>query len=199
MTARELVISKADAAERQLCTAIWLWFQDMDPVSIHGLATAALKVLWRLHQRFGTGYRTFEETMLEDFIRADKRKEVIEICNATANFIKHSDKDPFAFHKFNPESTIFVMVDASSALQALNGRLPMECQALHAWMAVHHADLFKQDDPHVQARLALVSGLRGTLASKSDFYQQYIKMTQRATAQAAAMHKPSDLPLQSFK
>jgi hypothetical protein len=33
-----LVISKADAAERQLCTAICLWFHGFDPVPVHALA-----------------------------------------------------------------------------------------------------------------------------------------------------------------
>jgi hypothetical protein len=40
----KIVVTKLDAARRQLRTAIHLWFNDGDPVSIHALAFAAYEL-----------------------------------------------------------------------------------------------------------------------------------------------------------
>jgi len=40
-----IMISKLDAARRQLATAITLWFEDRDPVSIHTLVFAAYEII----------------------------------------------------------------------------------------------------------------------------------------------------------
>ena len=38
-----IVVTKLDAARRQLRTAIRLWFQEADPVSIHTLLTQRMR------------------------------------------------------------------------------------------------------------------------------------------------------------
>ena len=40
----EITLTKLDAAKRQLRTAIRLWFEDGDPVSVHALAYAAYEI-----------------------------------------------------------------------------------------------------------------------------------------------------------
>ena len=47
------VVTKIDAARRQLATAIDLWFNDKDAVSIHTLAYAAYDVIHGLSKRRG--------------------------------------------------------------------------------------------------------------------------------------------------
>jgi hypothetical protein len=46
-------ISKADAAQRQLDTAIELYFAESDPVAIHTLAAAAYELIRALRERKG--------------------------------------------------------------------------------------------------------------------------------------------------
>ena len=77
-----LVISKTDAAERQLRTAIWLWFHDFDPVPIHGLASAALKVLWKLHEKHKTGHKTIRDEII-DRVKSEYQRDFIEMLNET--------------------------------------------------------------------------------------------------------------------
>jgi hypothetical protein len=46
-----LRISKVDAAQRQLRTAIALWFNDGDPVATHALAFAAYEILHHVSEK----------------------------------------------------------------------------------------------------------------------------------------------------
>jgi hypothetical protein len=80
-------ITKLDAARRQLDTAISLFFDGADSLSVHTLAYASFKILfdiYPLHKK-------------DDF--AVKIDEMIRVLgwqrfNETANFLKHADCDP---------------------------------------------------------------------------------------------------------
>lgn len=71
-------ISKIDAAKRQLETAITLYFQNGDPVSIHTLAAAAYDVLHALCKVRGIKC-FFKDTSM---IRKGKEKEYLAVVNA---------------------------------------------------------------------------------------------------------------------
>jgi hypothetical protein len=188
----KMVISKADAAERQLRTAIWLYFHDGDPVSIHGLTSAAWKVLWRLHEKHGTGHKTLREQML-DRIKPEHHKEVVEIFNETENFIKHGDRDPMAFHSFNPESTLWIMLDAANALQKLNGAYPIECQALLTWAMAQYPQIFIKDEEinvGLEASHRIVAGTK----DKGEFYSLVYQALEVSRATAWAKTAPKGLP-----
>jgi argininosuccinate synthase len=46
-----IIVTKIEAARRQLNTAIELWFNDGDPVSIHTLASSAHQIIHDLNRR----------------------------------------------------------------------------------------------------------------------------------------------------
>jgi hypothetical protein len=55
----KIVVTKLDAARRQLKTAIKLWFEDGDPVAIHTLIVAAYEIIDILAGAKGCGRSTF--------------------------------------------------------------------------------------------------------------------------------------------
>jgi hypothetical protein len=52
-SAAKITVTKLDAAKRQLRTALRLWFDDGDPVSIHTLLAAAHEIIHTLYRRKG--------------------------------------------------------------------------------------------------------------------------------------------------
>lgn len=183
-----LVISKAEAAERQLRTAIWLWFHDFDPVPIHGLASAALKVLWKLHDKHKTGFKTLRDSVVE-YVREEYQKAFIEMLNETENFIKHADRDPLAFHTFNPEMTVFILIDAVESLHALNGSTSVETKAFRTWFVIKYPDLMTLPEDHEWAVAA--KRLRaGPQLSKSEFFKTFGIAMEQARADHASRGHP---------
>jgi len=80
-------ITKLDAARRQLDTAITLFFDNGDGISVHTLAYASFKILfdvYPLHKSDDFG------TKIDEMIRAMGWQRF----NKTANFLKHADRDP---------------------------------------------------------------------------------------------------------
>jgi hypothetical protein len=108
-------ISKLDAARRQLDTAIKLFFDNEDGLSVHTLAYASFKVLFDI-------YPVHQD---DDF--AAKIDELISQIgwkrfNQTANFLKHADRDPHESLKDrNAESAQGVIGLAATMYRRLAG------------------------------------------------------------------------------
>jgi len=81
-------ISKLDAARRQLDTAIRLYFEESDEVSVHTLAGAAHVLLTDLHTARNT------KTLLHRYIRPEKIWEFEKAVRKPQNFFKHAADDP---------------------------------------------------------------------------------------------------------
>lgn len=105
-----LQLSKLDAARRQLETAIALYFQDGDPVSIHTLACAAHEIIQTLNHKSG-GQPTLKQQFRSD-LRPDYVKRFYVRLDAAKNFFKHADKDPDALIQFSQFESEIVMLDA---------------------------------------------------------------------------------------
>jgi hypothetical protein len=97
-----VVITKIDAAHRQLETATLLWFQEGDPVSIHTLVSAAMGILVPLAEKNGTWKGTHDTS----FVRPDKKDEYLAWMKVHQNFFKHGSKDLQDSIKFNPEANL---------------------------------------------------------------------------------------------
>ena len=106
--ALKLKISKTDAAKRQLETAIRLWLNNGDPVSIHTLAAAAHQIIHDLDTKHG------KPTILRglDIIPSHLKRRVRKVFNKPANFLKHADKDQTDVLDFPPEITEVFILDA---------------------------------------------------------------------------------------
>jgi hypothetical protein len=109
------VLSKLDVAKRQLDTAIWLWFNGGDIVSINLLAGSAFGVIEDL-------FRNRRRERPQPFRQPPNgmtEKQWINYLKAAENFSKHARKDPDGVHEFSPGDTMKYMYFACIALVSL--------------------------------------------------------------------------------
>ena len=110
-----MIITKLDAARRQLDAAIGLYFAEGDAVAIHTLVGAA-------HLLIGDLSKTAkQETLVQKFIRPDKQREFIDAIRAPQNFLKHADRDPEATRDLNPHATELMLFIEIETLRGLTG------------------------------------------------------------------------------
>jgi len=84
-----LKIKKLDAAKSQLETAILLFFDDGDPISIHTLACAAYDIIDGVNQHRG-GKEMWVKRRYTQLRGRPTRADI----NDVQNFLKHADRDP---------------------------------------------------------------------------------------------------------
>ena len=131
------IVTKLDAAKRQMHEAIRLLFEGRDPVSIHTLAAAAAQVLADLCNSRGVGMPLRNG----DRIREERRREWLQAMKASENFFKHADRDPDESHDFNREATHFVLLDAVTMYAALTSRFTDEAGVFQSWFFLKYPDL----------------------------------------------------------
>ena len=81
-------ITSREAALNQLATAIRLYFEDRDPVSVHTLISAAGELL---DQMVGSNSPRNELLTKADVV--GRRREISDKLNAPRNFFKHGSND----------------------------------------------------------------------------------------------------------
>lgn len=126
-------VDKLAAAERQLVTAIRLFFQNGDAVSIHSLACNAREICERLCETAGTP-RIFDQIKAahSDLTPA----QIWEVLNRYRNFFKHIGPGPDAViedfcDNFNDHALFLASYDFGQAFRAL----PVEAQVFQSWYA----------------------------------------------------------------
>lgn len=128
------IITKLEAARRQIDTAIDLWIEDRDGLSSFALAFASLKILLNLYPHKETdGF----EKKLDDAIGQLGWKSM----SGTANFLKHADKDPEAvLQNFEPNLPLPVIGLCTILFRRLNGDLSEKMRAFDCWIEWVGAD-----------------------------------------------------------
>jgi hypothetical protein len=128
-------VTRIDAATRQLRTAICLYFEDRDPVSVHTLAMAVLELIDR-----ECGHKALS-SLRNDFIdriRPERHKEVVARLHGARNFFKHgADKSHV---EFSDESNFIAFIWATDGLRLLGIDLP-EARLFGAWVSAVEPDL----------------------------------------------------------
>lgn len=136
-------LSKTDVARRQLVTAIRLYFNWDDEVSIHTLAAAARNVLCNLCERRGVTHSLLLDRLLDEFVKPEHHKEFRNKFRESENFFKHADRDPDGCLTFNPEATDYMLLEAVEAYAALIGERVPELHAYRGWWLLHHQGFLK--------------------------------------------------------
>jgi len=108
-------VTKIEAARRQLGTAIDLWFDERDPISIHTLIAAAYQVICDLLRHRGLP----DFLYANPWIRPERRADYARAVRAPANFIKHADRDPKGELELNVEINDFHLLQCLMGLQQL--------------------------------------------------------------------------------
>lgn len=127
----ETNLTKRDVARRQLTTAISLFFDDKDLVSIHSLATNAWEVIDVLCNEAGV---TSFSNQTRANIPVGRDLKVNYINVPYRNFFKHADRDPSAvLAEFDPKAVEAVMFLAVEDYIRLFKKSPIQLQTFQVW------------------------------------------------------------------
>lgn len=140
--AKEIVIGKLEAARRQLETAVTLYFNDKDAVSIHTLTAAAHNVLADLRAKQGKGAAETMRALLEAHVKEESKKFLMDRFHEAENFFKHADRDSDKQLLFNTEQTELMLWDALVYYRTLTGEAHPIFLTFNSWFMINHVDLF---------------------------------------------------------
>ena len=138
-----LKLTKHDAARLQLKTAIRLFFEERDPVSIHTLASADQEVFRDLLRARGIPSPSIKDT---DRVKPEYKKLWLQAMNREQNFLKHADRDPDEILVFNPDIVPYVLYDDAVMYAKLTGgRMIREGAAFGMWFMLKNPQFLKSE------------------------------------------------------
>jgi len=115
----KVTLNKLAVAKRQIDTAVWLWFNDGDVVSIVILAGAALGVLDGLYQKAKRGRPfPFDEKAIPAGMNPRDARNIVK---AAENFAKHARDDADKTHDYRFDKATAYLYCAVSAYFNLTG------------------------------------------------------------------------------
>jgi hypothetical protein len=138
---KKIKISKLDAARRQILTAIRLYFNHGDIVSMHTLAAAAFKIT----QNICDSDEKLPDSLsdwVDELMKPEYKKTFWNKLHETANFFKHADRDPDTVHELYPEQTENLLFFAVYQYRHLTGEWSPEIRLFSTWYMMHHPDSF---------------------------------------------------------
>lgn len=135
-------VTKQDVASSQLATAIWLWANRWDPVSVHVLASAAAEIIAVLHR--ANGGVPIRSAML-NAMSGEYRDQIAFATGEAFNFMKHGARDPNATLRFNPEESEWVIYSACVDYLAAFGVASPEALLFLVYMTDQRPALIQQD------------------------------------------------------
>lgn len=166
-----MAITKIQAAKAQLATAIRLYFEDRDPISVHTLVAAAAEIIGRICT--ARGIVSMRNDLLGKIIPT-RQKEVGDRLNQARNFFKHaSTGDPTETFEFSEDeideinlmAIVFAVIDLMQLGESMN-----EMRLFNAWITVTEPKLVVNP----QAELYVV--LFGDIASQPRRVQKQVAL-----------------------
>ncbi|MFC0246519.1 hypothetical protein [Falsochrobactrum ovis] len=124
------VISKLDAARRQLLAALHIHWYLNEPIAVYTLAANSWEVCNSLLKK------DEKIRILQQITEAygAPPKEIIDLINAPRNFVKHADRDPDAvFPDIKEEDCDAVLLTACLDYMFANGRSPYIMGIFLSW------------------------------------------------------------------
>ena len=169
-------IKKIDAAKRQLDTAIQLWFQEADAVSVHTLVYAAYEIIHVVSKRRGR-----KETLIFDseIVRPNAKALWAQITKGSANFFKHAKDDFDAEIDFDPKISESFIAMSIFGLDLCGEPRSLFSAAFFLWLMIHKPDLFTDD---ASRRINDLVGVKpkGLLnLSRTEFLKRFIEVNSR--------------------
>jgi len=131
----EVRIDKREVARRQLSAAIWMFYSDLDAVSIFTLAANSWEIIDSLCEKAGIESLNKET---REHIPNDKDLKR-DYINPARNFFKHADRDPDATVDFSETDNDAVIFSAVENYIRLYNQSPVEFQVYQLWfLAINH-------------------------------------------------------------
>lgn len=170
ITNPKIKVSKLDAAKRQLETAIRLYFNDADPVSIHTLAGAAHNILNDLNKKYGGN-----PMIISDFLIKDEfKKKIKQQINKAKNHFKHADKDPDTTIDFAPKVNEFFLFDACEKYMELTSENVPYFIIFRGWFAYKYPDILKFPNDHNEIIKELIKDCNG---NKTEYFSTMLSVS----------------------
>lgn len=135
----KIIVSKLDAARRQIETAIRLYFNDADPISIHTLTCASYTILSDLNKKKGGLHMILDGVG----VKKEKKKEFRKMVYEAKNHFKHADRDPDTVIKFYPRTNEHILFDCCSKYSELTSEKPSYFRIYQGWYVSKHIDIFE--------------------------------------------------------
>jgi hypothetical protein len=163
-------ITKLDAARRQLHTAIRLFLENGDPISVHTLSRASHEILRTLLIAKGGG------SFLKDseYIKPEHRELLSKYLNHPSNFFKHADRDPDDVLTFYHMLCPIWLMDCCMMYQKLTGKFSRECAVFVMWFTVQYPDLLAPESAQL-VRGLLDSGMVSKTVITKEFCSEIIQ------------------------
>jgi len=138
-------ITKLEAAKSQIKTAIELYFEDRDPISVHTLAMAAAEIIDRLCE--AKGHKSMRSHFMS-LILPQHRKKVSDALNKAVNFFKHasSSRPNQVLTDFSDDRNQLAIMFAVDGLRQLGITTP-ETAAFTSWQMLVNPTLFLNPPP----------------------------------------------------
>lgn len=124
----KITINKFDCVEKQLETALELFFQDCHHVPIHTLTAAAYNVIKDLRNHRQDGEMLIKRKLADQF--GIDRKDI----NEPENFFKHADNDPEGELTYYYLFTELLLFEACMQFERLTSRCILQFSVYQLWM-----------------------------------------------------------------
>ena|SRR5258708_872245 len=169
-----MTVTKPDVAKSQLETALTLWFNDADPVSIHTLAVAAHDCLGAIAKSAGKPFRWQE--LMTSYSQA-----IQDSLRYPQNFFKHGLKDLKGKARFQPFDAEIRLYDSALLYESTLGNLTPLMKAFLLRFAFRFPDYLTLDikDLIMHETGLLAADLESL--SRSDFLKKVLPPLQDAS------------------
>jgi hypothetical protein len=138
-------VNKVEAARRQIDAAIRMLFSNEDPVAVHTVAMASLRIVRDLAAKRDDGYIN---KIVKTIIKPGMEKEFWRLFQIPANFFKHADRDPDGLlENIDEKANEGVIFLACSFYQDLGHQYTPEMMTLVAWYMALHPEIISVDAP----------------------------------------------------
>jgi hypothetical protein len=131
-----------DAASRQLHTAIRLWFDEGDPVSIHTLASAAHEIIHTLFRSKGLKGLLFDTPI----VKPEGRSLWASSLKSAFNFFKHARHDEGAVLDFHPGINEILIATCCKGIREIGSPATVEELAFMYWAFFTQPESFPDSD-----------------------------------------------------
>lgn len=135
-------ITKLDAAKRQLKTAIQLFLEERDPVSIHTLTEASREILRTLLRKKGDISKL--EQVERDRIKPEYWRDFRKAIDEAKNFFKHADRNPSGTLEFRPAYTAYLLFECVLMYRQYTGRDLLLGWVFGMWFLHENPDLLQE-------------------------------------------------------
>jgi hypothetical protein len=127
---QKLTLTKIDAAEAQLKTAVRMYFENEHIVPIFALANAVREVVGKIGDHLDV------ETTQKEIARARgvTVAEMVRPLSEKAAFFKHADRDPTAKIDLEDDNVEVALFFACHDFGRVAGGMPIEAQVFEAWV-----------------------------------------------------------------